>query len=222
MTALVVTALDWARDYAYAAGWQLRHALRRRGADTLASGSAAPVLLIPGVWETWQFLRPVAERLNEAGHPIHVVDDLGYNRGGVREMAAITERYLQRHDLQGVIIVAHSKGGLIGKHVMLGASGDRIRRMIAIATPFAGSVYANYLPVRTLRAFRPSDKTILLLGEGIAANKRIVSIYPKFDPHIPAGSFLAGARNIELPVAGHFRILSDPRLLRAVLTNLEG
>jgi hypothetical protein len=116
--------------------------------------------------------------------------------------------------------VAHSKGGLIGKHLMLGASGNRITRMIAIATPFAGSVYANYLPTRTLRAFRPSDETIVMLGEGITANERIVSIYPRFDPHIPAGSFLAGARNIELPVAGHFRILSDPRLLHEVQTNL--
>ncbi|MET1042541.1 MAG: alpha/beta hydrolase [Microbacteriaceae bacterium] len=213
-------AVYWARDYAYAAGRQLSHAVRRPDTSRHARGAAAPVLLLPGVWETWQFLKPVAQRLSALGHPIHVVDELGRNSGQVRQMADVVARYLEKHDLSAVRVVAHSKGGLIGKHLMLGASGARISRMTAIATPFAGSAYANYLPGPTLRAFRPTDETILRLGKDRAANGRIVSIYPRFDPHIPGGSFLAGARNIELPLAGHFRILKHPRLIHAVVSTL--
>ena len=36
-------------------------------------GDKRPVVILPGVYETWHYLRPVAEALNRAGHPIHLV-----------------------------------------------------------------------------------------------------------------------------------------------------
>ena len=47
-------------------------------------------------------------------------------------------------------------------------------------------------------------------------NDRVVSVYPEFDPHIPGGSALAGALNIEVPVSGHFRTLRSRAVLDAV------
>jgi pimeloyl-ACP methyl ester carboxylesterase len=55
------------------------------------------------------------------------------------------------------------------------------------------------------------------LAAAQAANSRVVSLYGAFDPHIPEGSELPGATNVELPVAGHFRILNRPETVRAVL-----
>jgi pimeloyl-ACP methyl ester carboxylesterase len=208
-------------DYAYAAGRQLGSVFSRPDVTILSSGSRAPVLLIPGVWETWRFLGPLARLINARGHPVYLLPELGINRGSVAAMAAVAERLLQNRDLDGVIIVAHSKGGLIGKHLMLGGHGSRISRLIAIATPFAGSAYASFMPVRSLRVFRPNDETILLLARDVAANARIVSIYPRFDPHIPGGSELVGATNVELPIDGHFRILRDPMLMRTVAEYLD-
>ena len=49
-----------------------------------------------------------------------------------------------------------------------------------------------------------------------AVNNRSVSIYAQFDPHIPGGSELAGARNLLLPVAGNIRTLHMPVVLAAV------
>ncbi|MDO8384687.1 MAG: universal stress protein, partial [Microbacterium sp.] len=46
-----------------------------------------------------------------------------------------------------------------------------------------------------------------------AADARIVSVYGRFDPHIPGGSALPGARNVVLDTMGHFRVLADPRIL---------
>lgn len=210
----------WLLDYLYAGYWQARAVLRPGSDRDLLNGSdphAAPVLLIPGIWETWQFLLPVAEHLHRAGHPVHAISGIGYNRGTVSAMSTLVSAYLAEADLHGVIVLAHSKGGLIGKHIMSASpEASRVKRMIAISTPFSGSVYARFAPIRSLRAFSPRDAGLLKLAENLTVNARIVSIYSFFDPHIPEGSHLDGAVNIKLATAGHFRLLGDPRLLDAV------
>lgn len=207
----------WASDYAYVAYWQLRNFFLRRDPSVYlhpGEPERAPVVLIPGVYENWQFLRPLADYLFERGHPVHTVAPLGYNRGGIGDAAVLVERYLVEKDLHGVVVVAHSKGGLIGKQLMtLPDGGSRVDRMIAVNTPFSGSVYANLFPLASIRAFSPRNLFLqqLLRNEGV--NARITSVYSSFDPHIPAGSHLAGARNIQLETMGHFRPIGDSRLL---------
>lgn len=203
----------WISDYVYAGLWQVRATFDRTDPAAFRSGGRTPIVILPGVYETWKFMQPLVKALHERGHPVHVVELLRRNRRPVTEMAEKVTDYLHRQDLQDVVLVAHSKGGLVGKQVMVGPAGDRIRSMVAVATPFAGSRYAYLLPARTLRMFSPRDATILALGEQLSFNSRIVSIYGTFDPHIPEGSELAGARNIMLDTGGHFRILADARVL---------
>jgi triacylglycerol lipase len=214
----------WLLDYLYAGYWQTRAFLRPGSDSALLTGTdphAAPVLLIPGIWETWQFLLPIAKHLHRAGHPVHAISGIGYNRGTVPAMSELVSTYLAKADLHGVIVLAHSKGGLIGKHVMTASpEASRVERMIAISTPFSGSAYARFAPIRSLRAFSPRDAGLLKLAANLTVNARIVSIYSFFDPHIPGGSHLAGATNIQLPTTGHFRLLGDARLLRAVENHL--
>jgi pimeloyl-ACP methyl ester carboxylesterase len=204
-------------DTGLGAWWGVRYSLRPGEPGSLATGAGSPVLIIPGVYETWQFLLPIARRLHAEGHPVHALPALGRNIDRIPDAAALAQRYLDEHDLRSVTIVAHSKGGLIGKHMM--ASDDvtgRIDRMIAIATPFSGSTLAKYAPVRTLRVFRPTGSTLTGLAENLQINSRITSIFGEFDPMIPARSRLEGATNLEFPVVGHFRILTDRRVLDAV------
>jgi hypothetical protein len=52
-------------------------------------------------------------------------------------------------------------------------------------------------------------------------NAWIVSVFGRFDPHIPDGSMLDGATNIRVPVPGHFRILGAEETHRAVLEGIE-
>lgn len=216
---IVAKGWFWGLDYLYVSYWQVREALFRTDPARYADPHAVkvPILLLPGIYETWQFLRPLAEQLSESGHPVHVVTGLGLNARTVAASSPIVEDYLREHDLRDVTIVAHSKGGLIGKYVMAkGDSEGRITRMVAIATPFSGSVYARFVLVRSLRDFSPRDATTLMLGGMRELNERITSIYGVFDPHIPGGSELPGATNVRLDVAGHFRILGDRRLRDAV------
>jgi pimeloyl-ACP methyl ester carboxylesterase len=208
----------WILDYLYAVRHQVIAVVRRTKPERFLSGDKAPVLLLPGVYETWAFLRPIAKLLHNAGHPVHVVPQLGRNRLPVSEAAAIAQKFIVDRELQGVVIVAHSKGGLIGKHMMLVDDTDgRIAHLVAIATPFGGSDYARFFPNRSIRAFLPTEKTLVMLGESESVNARVTSIFAEFDPHIPAGSALVGATNILVTRGGHFRVLSDPDVLDAVL-----
>ena len=154
-------------------------------------GSERPVVILPGVYETWRFLRPIAD-----------------------EVAAL--------DLHGVALVAHSKGGLIGKHLLAYDDPDgRLDRLVAVATPFGGSRLARYAVGSTLRAFLPGDPVIRSLAAERAVNSRITSIYPRIDPNIPEGSRLEGATNVEIPIWGHFRILTSSAALAAVVSAVE-
>ncbi|MGJ9404235.1 esterase/lipase family protein [Arthrobacter sp. KK5.5] len=216
----------WFRDYVYVAYWQVHAFLFPAAHEHLLEDpapGAAPVVLIPGIYETWQFLHPIAERLHAAGHPVHVVRELGYNHGSVPAMATLVARFLEERDLRSVVIVAHSKGGLIGKYVMSASDQAwRVSRMTAVNTPFSGSVYARFAPLRSLRDFSPRNAELLKLARNLEINRRIVSVYSVFDPHIPGGSFLEGAVNIELGAMGHFRPIGDPRLLDVVEGRVRG
>ncbi|WP_460795386.1 esterase/lipase family protein [Microbacterium sp. GXF0217] len=213
MTNLLRRAGWWVRDYAYALAWQARAYVDRTDPESYASGSRLPVIVLPGVYETWQFMRPLVTAMHESGHPVHIVRALHRNRRPILEIAADVTEFLESADLQDVIIVAHSKGGLAGKLAMTGTAGGRIRAMLAIATPFQGSAWGRIMPWRTLRAFSPLDPAIVELARELDANTRIVSIYPRFDPHIPEGSELSGAKNVPLDTGGHFWVLTHPRIL---------
>jgi len=206
-----------ALDFAYALGMRAGALVNRVVPDAL--GDRRPVVVIPGVYETWHFMKPVAARLARLGHPVHFVPQLGRNSAPIPDAAAIVCTFLEQHDLREVVLVAHSKGGLIGKQVML--STDRVHRLVALATPFSGSSYSRYMPTRPLRAFIPTAEPVRTLASNLEVNARITSIYPLFDGHIPEGSVLEGATNVEVPVLGHFRILSDPGALDAVVEALR-
>ncbi|QEA29577.1 MULTISPECIES: esterase/lipase family protein [Microbacterium] len=203
----------WCADYAYAGFWQLRAMFDRTDPASFTSGSGARIVVLPGVYETWKFMQPLVAAMHERGHPVQVVDTLHRNRRPVVEMAQSVGDFLERHDLTDVILVAHSKGGLAGKLVMTGPAAGRVRSMLAIATPFGGSSYARLMLSRTLREFAPDDPGIVSLTQRRSVNDRIVSIYAEFDPHIPEGSELVGAKNVRLDTGGHFRILAHPRVL---------
>jgi pimeloyl-ACP methyl ester carboxylesterase len=204
-------------DRLYAIRQQLRHALGRHSSPAFRGGDLDPVLLLPGVYETWQFLRPVAERLHELGHPIHALPELGYNRRTIAATAAVAQAYLDAHDLRRVILVGHSKGGLIGKHMMVtDDTSGRIASLVAVCSPFGGSSLARYAPNPALRAFSPRNPTVSTLAANLEANSRITSIFTRLDPLIPNGSRLEGATNIEVDLVGHFLPLTSQRVIAAI------
>jgi pimeloyl-ACP methyl ester carboxylesterase len=205
------------RDYLYIARRQLSAWRERVVPATFADGDRAPVVVLPGVLEPWTLMLPIAERLHARGHPIHVVDALAINTVSVEAAAALVELVLRERDLRGVVIVAHSKGGLIGKRLLIDDADGRIAQLIAIATPWHGSSLARYVPGRVIGALRPDDAAIVALAANTEVNARITAIFPALDQHVPEGSVLEGATNVEVSALGHFRVLSDPETLDAVV-----
>lgn len=251
-------AMWWAADYLYAARrqlavlslpWSIGRPRPKPEAWSQGSAELPEIVLIPGVYEHWTFMRPLGDALAAAGHRVIVGHGLGLNR---RAIAATSERLgrmlaARPAPVAGRVLVAHSKGGLIGKHLLVssgaavaaaieaGAGSDAaaaaasapsdartpslgLLGLVAIATPFAGARRARLLVVDpSIRAFVPEDETIVMLGRETSINGRIVSVFGPFDPHIPEGSALDGATNIAVPTPGHFRVLSSRETQRAVL-----
>jgi hypothetical protein len=105
-----------------------------------------------------------------------------------------------------------------GKFVMMQLDPDRrIAGMVAVCAPFSGSRYASFMLLPSLRAFSPRSAVTMQLSREGRVNERITSVYGLFDPHIPEGSMLPGARNIQLETAGHFRILAHEDTIRTIL-----
>jgi hypothetical protein len=214
-------AWAWTKDYALIAALWAATLAAPQDPEVYASGSLRPVLLIPGVSENWQFLRPLVNRVHEAGHPVHVLPQLVLTRDSIEAGAALVLDHLDSSGLADVAIVAHSKGGLIGKLVMARDTRCRVDRMITLATPWAGSTRAELLPLRHLRGLGPKAPLIASLAQQSAPNARITSIYGTWDEHVPEGSELPGATNVVVRVEGHARITTHPAAIAAVLAALR-
>ncbi|WP_394940209.1 esterase/lipase family protein [Psychromicrobium sp. YIM B11713] len=226
-------------DYLSAGWWQLRAGLHRVTLESLLPGadSGPLIVLLPGVYEPWRFMLPLARALQSRGYRVVPVPGLGHNRRPVAEAAQVVESVLDElaecAAAEGgrarVVFLAHSKGGLIGKQLLVQQVRTPQRRphlrllgMVAIATPFAGSRYASRFLGRTLNEFGLKHQTILELQAHAEVNSRIVSVLPRFDPHIPGDRSLAGAREILLKASGHFKVLAEQETLEAIVEGIEG
>lgn len=212
--------VDWGGDLLHAGIRQLRALASRTDAAALAQ-DGVQVLLIPGVWEPWRFLAPLARDLHAAGLGVHVVPGLGYNVAPIDSGAAVVRARLAACS-GTVVLVAHSKGGLVGKRVLLDwardpASDDvRLAGLVAVSTPWSGAPRARLLPGRSIAELRVGAVGVEALARERAVQDRIVSIVPRWDPHVPAME-LDGARTVRVDVDGHFRSLETPAMSRAVV-----
>lgn len=214
-------AVDIVLDYPNAFVLRMRALRNWRTPTQFSDGELRTAVILPGVYETWHYLRPVCEALNRAGHRVEVLPELGLNHRTIPETAQHVWRLLVERDLHDVALVAHSKGGLVGKHLLAFDDQEgRINRLVAIASPFSGSSMAEF-GVLAMREFRPQVPVISDLMAAESVHDRIISIFPATDHHIPEGSRVAGARNVELPGKGHFHILVDPALPDVVVAEVE-
>lgn len=212
----------WVADYLYVARHQIASILTNKDPTQYQRTGAQSILLIPGVYENWRFMKPIADMLFIKGFDVHVINTLRFNRGTIESMAELIATYIHENNLRQVIIVAHSKGGLIGKYLMsLDSAGRQVRGMIAVNTPFTGSKYARMLPIKGLRIFIPNSKILTSLATFTGLNTQIYSLYGTFDPHIPDGCKLEGAHNIQVKSAnGHFRVLNNPDMHAVILKSI--
>jgi len=229
MRQLIGNAWAWILDYGYVTWIELLslfvHPSIAKYKTPYRSGgfNKTEIVLIPGVYEDWRFMKSIADHLHAHGYKIHVLEGLGRNRGAVETMAALATDYVRKNIQNDYLLVSHSKGGLVGKYMLIDPNAsNRLKGLIALNAPFSGSIYAYLLPpLPSLRIFKPHSKILNQLAENTSRNSQIVSIYGTFDPHIPGGSFLNGAKNVQLKTKGHFKILDDKVVLKAIIDGID-
>lgn len=187
----------------------------------------APVVLLPGILGKWSFMKHLGDRISQEGHPVYIVPGLGYNLRAIPDAAQIVRTVIDSiaDHPKGIVLVAHSKGGLVGKYVLAHHNADgRARGMVSIATPYTGSAMAKLVPHKAFKELREDSKVIQDLEQQSEANDKIVSIIPEYDNHVwsARGSFLPGAAdNITVPVSGHHKVIFSAPVLEATLSAIE-
>ncbi len=209
-----------------------------------------PVIIIPGILMRWGSMKKIADKISLTGHPVYVINDLKYNLFDIPTSARIVRasvihalpglghiipnlpsgaekisELVNKHNLRDVVLVAHSKGGLIGKYVLAHNNNDnRFKGMVAIAAPFHGSALAKLIPRHSFKELREDSKIILDLEEHTDINHKIISIYPEFDNHVwsEKSSHLENAReNCQINIHGHHKVLFDKQVIDKVLRSIE-
>ena len=183
-----------------------------------------PVILIPGNSNKWGFLKKLADHISSLGHPVYIVNKLGSNLLNISTSAKIVRKIIDENKLEKVIMIGHSKGGVVGKYILAHENkDDKITRLIAIAAPFSGTNIVNHLPYESLRELSPKSKIIQELDSNEKVNSKIVSLMPEFDNHVwsEKGSFLEGALNIKVPIKGHHKIVFDKDVISKITELIE-
>ena len=197
-----------------------------------------PVVLVHGYLASQSLMLPLKGRLSKAGFSAHTVDLPFLNLADVRRCSEVMKEGVEellgrlghdRCDLLGV-----SLGGLMTLYYIKRLGGEtRVRRMIALGTPFKGS-WASLVAVATLglisRAARQTMPGSRFLGElnrgALPEGVECYSIFATGDPiSPPERSVLEGASNIEvksvpLPFT-HQGLIFVPSVFRSIVEILE-
>ena len=219
---------SWIKDYAYLFSVGTFSYFRRTPPKHYlgyVKDGKVPVIILPGVLMSWAFLKGVADHISLLGHPVYIIPKLGNNSRDIPTSAKEVREVIEENNLKNIIIVAHSRGGLISKYLLLRENPDkRVNGVIAIATPWHGSSMAKFFPHSAVRELSPESKIIHDIENHSEVNNKIVSIIPSFDNHVwhPKGSFLEGAmQNINAEVAGHHLVLNDKKVWNLVVEWIE-
>lgn len=145
-----------------------------------------PVILIPGILGRWGYMKKLGDKISLLGHPVYIVPQLGLNIYSIPNSAKILHslvvqiipkykhalphlekgarairNVIEQNNIKGAVLVAHSKGGLIGKYLLIhNNKDDRVLGLVAVATPFSGSALAKLVPHDSFKELK-TDSEIL-------------------------------------------------------------
>ena len=182
------------------------------------------VIVIPGIWQTWNVFRDVINFLSEKGYSVYTVKGLKRNLVSVEQAAQLVRKTIEQNNLADVTLIAHSKGGLVGKYYLAFLNqNNKVKKLIALSTPFNGSTLAKSFPVDFHKEIIPDSRLLQTLSFHKEVNNKIVSIYPKWDNKIkPLEScVLPGAKNIQVRAYGHQKILFRNETEQVILNELK-
>lgn len=201
-----------------------------------ASGQAeprgTPVVLVAGIFDTGEKMRPLDEALARRGFRHRTRLDLTPSDGSAplgalaAQLASGVERICSESGAAQVDLVAFSMGGLVARCWLQERGGlPRLRRLVTIATPHHGTWAGYAFSQPGTREMRPGSELLTRLNRhaGVLSTRRCASFWTPLDAIIlpPSSSVVPWAENRAFEVPAHALLLSDPSLQAAVAEVLE-
>lgn len=216
-------------DGVYAAGMQVRSRLDPREAQEIGPDDAEVLALaVPGAWDSWHFMEPLARNLADRGIRVSFVPELGHHVMPVAESVPIVRAALDELMLEAegrpVVVLGHSKGGIVSLRVLaerIPKNVDQPRGLVALSTPFGGTAWANRTRLSAVKELRLGSDSVAQVEKDALSGVKIVSIRPARDPHITSRFVPSGARRLRIRSAGHFQTLSTGAGARAALWGIR-
>ena len=210
---LVATGI--AMGIAIAAAFMSPHVTGLQPGSSFTADRRVPVLLVPGWTDGPADLQWLRNRFVTAGWPEQEVGVVEFEEpwGGGQDRiptlrAAVAELTRTTGSAQ-IDIVAHSMGGLATR-VLLGRGEERVRRVVFMATPHAGSIGAWFAFGPAARDLRPRSSFV---HEAASSPLRIpaLDVVSALDFRVlpPQSARLPGAITAEVCCPGHKGLLFD-------------
>ncbi|MFB2876090.1 esterase/lipase family protein [Floridanema aerugineum] len=188
-----------------------------------------PVLLVHGINDTATVFCKMSPQLARKGWLVHDIDLTPNNCSRpldylAKQIANYVEKTFPPE--QPIDIVGFSMGGIVSRYYIQRLGGiDRVGRFITISSPHHGTVLAYLLDRPGSIQMRPDSPFLADLNRDFAMLDRInfTSIWTPFDLMIvpPTSSQLLVGRDVQVPVALHAWMITDPKAIAAVVEALS-
>jgi triacylglycerol esterase/lipase EstA (alpha/beta hydrolase family) len=197
-----------------------------------ADSPCAPLLLLHGYGCNSGYWAHLTPRL-DAQHISHASLDLEPIMGAIDDYVPLVQRAVDSLCAQtgapGVIIVAHSMGGLVARAYLRVHGADRLIHIFTLGTPHHGTSLARMGVGKNAAQMRrgPADEgsgwlRALAASETPAARALITSLYTHHDNIVApqTSSVLPGSHNIAFGGVGHVAMGRNRRVLDCLMQEL--
>ena len=192
----------------------------------------APVLMVHGIWDTAERFEPMRAALHRGGITRTRAITLQPNNGSIPIASMATQvqhavdALATEHGTTRIDLVGFSMGALVARYYLQRLGGrERVRRYVSISGPHAGTMNAFFSWVAAGREMRPRSELLqdLARDEAPWGDVEVHSWITPWDVMIvPAQSgFLPGTRTRAFPVAMHRFMITDSRVLDALVETLR-
>jgi len=204
-----------------------------------------PVLLLQGFGGTRRVFQILEQRLRRDGFSVFSINLGGifdtFNTKPIPHLAQLVsdkiEGLYKRHDIrQKLVIIGHSKGGLIGRCYLKDFNGHRrVKTLITMGTPHNGNPWAMLGLLTPLAFLTESIRQMTPMSPFIRRMNRtpwpkgvkVVSIFSKGDTVCPYPSAVlktekGGVKNVEIVDVGHVEFLMKKRVYWLIRRELLG
>lgn len=189
------------------------------GADRILPGR--PLLLLVHGYGcnrgAWWWLRSRLEGLGYAVATLNLEPVYGDIDGYVATLDARIESACREAGCEQLVLVGHSMGGLVARAYLATRGEQRVRQLVTIASPHAGTALATIGYGRNARQMEAGSGWLQSLAQkplGVPATSLRTShdnfVMPQDNQRLP------GAADVELPGLGHLALLFSPRTLDAL------